>query len=122
MARTPKRLPFRDDLELAETATAGVQINLVVGDALVAAALQPVARAAWGLVEDSSGPGELIREARAALRRLELVCGATCERRFLADVIAYARGREHPAGAPRRRRTRRRASLRQGRDARMTGT
>ena len=91
--------PFDCDLDVAETATAGVRFNIAVGDTLSADALQPVARAAWGLVEDGGAPAELLREARAARRRLELVCGASGERLFLDNVIEYARTRR-----PRRRR------------------
>jgi hypothetical protein len=93
MTPPPDERPFEDDLDVAETATSGVCFNLAVGDMVSARALQPVARAAWGLVEDGGTPRELLREARRARADLELVCGAWGERLFLDNVIAYAEGR-----------------------------
>jgi hypothetical protein len=82
---------FASRTELAEVATMGVCVNLDLGDAHLAAVLQPVARAAWGRVAEGGGPEELRREARRARRRLRLAVGATTERRFLEAVIAHAR-------------------------------
>jgi len=82
---------FSSATELAELATLGVCVNLDVGDPHLAAALQPVARAAWARVADGGGPDELLHEARRARRRLRLAVGATTERRFLEAVIHHAR-------------------------------
>lgn len=85
---------FADDTELAEVASMGVCINLHAGQPLLAAALQPVARAAWDRVAGGGGPDALLREARRARRDLRLAVGAETERRFLESVIAHARGRK----------------------------
>jgi len=85
---------FSSRTELAEVATMGVCVNLDVGDPHLAAALQPVARAAWARVADGGGPDELLREARRARRRLRLAVGATTERRFVEAVIAHARAEQ----------------------------
>ena len=93
---------FSSDTHLAEVATAGVRFNLAVGDELAAAALQPVARAAWGLVQDPADARPLGRSARRALRSLETVCGAMGERRFLGDVLEYLARRSGDAEAARK--------------------
>ena len=82
-------LPFRSPVQLAEVATAGVRFNLMVGDELAATALQPVASAAWGLVDDPQADDDLLQAALAAEAALTMACGMTGERRFLADVLAY---------------------------------
>ena len=93
---------FDSPTELAEIATAGVQVNLAAGDTLAAAALQPVARAAWALAADPTAAGELLAAARAAQAALAMACGMTGERRFLRDVVAYAAA---PASRVRHRRS-----------------
>lgn len=85
---------FADDTELAEVASMGVCANLHAGRPLMAAALQPVARAAWDRVAGGGGPDDLLRAARRARRDLRLAVGAETERRFLASVIAHARPRK----------------------------
>ena len=80
---------FRSPIQLAEVATAGVEYNLAVGDDLAAAALQPVARAAWGLVDDPDSSEELAAAAHDAETRLRLACGMVGERRFLSDVLDF---------------------------------
>lgn len=100
--------PFDDDLDLAETATLGVRANLALGQPMLASALQPVARAAWALVEDRHGVTALLDEALTARARLDLACFAQDERRFLEAVIVYAATRAAPPRPRRRRRRRRR--------------
>jgi len=88
MAHTGRR-GFRDDLEVAEMATLGVCANLDFDQPLVAAALQPVARAAWELA-GGEGDAETLRdELAAAEARLRDACFAQAERRFLQRVESY---------------------------------
>ncbi|MEW6581286.1 MAG: hypothetical protein AB1416_00810 [Actinomycetota bacterium] len=84
-----KKRGFRSDVEVAEIATQGVCVNLAVDEPLLAAALQPVARAAWGLVHGDTDPRELRREVARAERSLRLACFAQMERRFLKEVARY---------------------------------
>lgn len=66
--------------------------HLSAGQPEVAAALQPFAAAAWGVVyedHDHETLAEAHREARRALGRLEQVCGGRPARRFLRDAIAF---------------------------------
>lgn len=93
--------PFRSDVHLAEVATAGVRFNLAVGDDIAAAALQPVARAAWGLVDNPRATGDLEGAVRAAEDALAMACGMSGERRFLADVVVYLDwDRQEPQAKP----------------------
>ena len=80
---------FRSPIQLAEVATAGVEYNLAVGDDLAAAALQQVARAAWGLVDDPDSSEELATAAHDAELSLQLACGMVGERQFLSDVLDF---------------------------------
>jgi len=79
---------FTDPTELAEYASLGVRVNIDAGRGELAAALQPVARAAWGRV--AGGADDLVAEAERARDALRLTVGAIAERRFLERVIAYA--------------------------------
>lgn len=85
---------FADDTELAEIASMGVCVNLDAGRPLMAAALHPVARAAWDRVAGGGGPHDLLRAARRARRDLRLAVGAETERRFLESVIVHSRARK----------------------------
>jgi len=91
---------FESDVHLAEVATAGVRFNLGVSHDMTASALQPVARAAWGLVQDPADPAPLRRAARRAITELRLVCGASAERRFLQDVLDHLERRAGSANRP----------------------
>lgn len=93
MARSGRQ-EFRNDLEVAEIATMCVCANLEFEETHVAAALQPVARAAWELVDGSGEVGLLRREVRKAESRLRLACFAQGERRFLKHVRRYLDGRD----------------------------
>lgn len=83
------RRGYADDAEMAECATLGVRVNLDCGRGAMAALLQPVARAAWGRVEDGGDDGRLREECLHALDALRLRVGATAERRFLRSVLAH---------------------------------
>ena len=90
---------FHSNVDLAEVATAGVRFNLAVRDKLAASALQPVALAAWGLVEEPQAVAQLVEAVHAAEGALAMACGMNGERQFLADVLAYLDD-PHPEGGP----------------------
>ena len=85
----PPQSPFASLIELAEVASAGVRHNLATRDTILAGILQPVASAAWQVTDDPRDLRALWRAAEDALTQLDLVCGATGERRFLNDVLAF---------------------------------
>jgi hypothetical protein len=89
-----RRQTFRDDLEVAEIATLGVCANLDFDQPLVAAALQPVARAAWELAGGEGDAEILRREVAVAEARLRDACFAQMERRFLRRVERYLDDRD----------------------------
>ena len=82
---------FPSPTHLAEVATAGVQYNLAVGDRFAAAALQPVAAAAWEWVADPSARSQLEKAVRDAEAALAMACGVSGERQFLRDVVMHLR-------------------------------
>ena len=89
---------FHSNVDLAEVATAGVQFNLAVRDELAAAALQPVALAAWGLAEEPQAVSQLVEAVHAAEGALAMARGMSGERQFLADVLAYLDDPRSPGG------------------------
>lgn len=93
MARSGRQV-FTSDHEVAETATLGVCANLAVDEPLIAAALQPVARAAWELAGGEGDAEILRREIAAAESRLRDTCFANMERRFLRRVERYLDARD----------------------------
>jgi len=87
-----RTLPFTCHEDLATRATDLVTRLLTRDDPVLAGALQPIARAAWGLVADDTGMIELHRAAVDAQRALRLTFHPPRIDEFLAAVIAYAEG------------------------------
>ncbi len=90
------RLPFDTPDALAAQATDLVTMCLSHGDAVLARALQPVARAAWSLVADGNGMVDLHRAAFDARDALRLTCRPPGVDLFLEAVVAYAEGMHLP--------------------------